>query len=638
MRTLILLFGVSLFSQPWSGIVDATRAVDWSGAGVVGGIPTNRTQCGSTIAAYSGTATTINSAITACGSGQYVLLGAGTFTLSSGITFGGRSNVTLRGSGADSTFLVFTGDVNCRGFGASICVGSSSNPVMPTPSSTTTWTAGYTPGTTTLTLGSTSGISAGSILILDQMSDSSDTGNIFICSTSVCSGEGGNAYGRTGRAQQQLVRVTSVGGGNTVNISPGLYMPNWRTGKTPGVSFASPGISGIGIESLSMDHTSSGGVSGIVSLYTNNCWISNIRSLNSNRNHVWVYQSLNNTIRDSYFYGTQNHASQSYGVELFSTSNILIENNVFQRIAGPITINGSDTASVLAYNFAIYNYYTSSGNWLIPAFIAHESGIAYTLVEGNVGQSFEGDDIHGTHHFMTAFRNYLHGDPAKSANTEIINLWAFSRYFNIVGNVLGRTSYYTTYEVNLGGSATAIYSFGAGGGAPNNPPDDALVETTLMRWGNYDTVNNANRFDSAEVPDGLSLYANPVPADQQLPASFYLSAKPSWWGSIPWPAVGPDVTGGNVGQCSGGTMNMNAALNVSQCTGGGSLTASVSGGRVNANPAMRCYLTIMGGAADGSGAALTFNANSCYGAAPVTPPYNLKVAGRVTVKGKAILR
>src|SRR5204862_513150 len=73
-----------------------------------------RTQCGVAIAAYNGSAATVNTAITACGDNQYVLLGPGTFNLGSGIDFGSRSNVTRRGSGPNRTFLIFTGNVKIR--------------------------------------------------------------------------------------------------------------------------------------------------------------------------------------------------------------------------------------------------------------------------------------------------------------------------------------------------------------------------------------------------------------------------------------------------------------------------------------------------------------------------------------------
>jgi hypothetical protein len=31
-------------------------------------------------------------------------------------------------------------------------------------------------------------------------------------------------------------------------------------------------------------------------------------------------------------------------------------------------------------------------------------------------------------------------------------------------------------------------------------------------------------------------------ADHSIPASLYLSGKPSWWGSLAWPPFGPDLT------------------------------------------------------------------------------------------------
>jgi hypothetical protein len=114
-----------------------------------------------------------------------------------------------------------------------------------------------------------------------------------------------------------------------------------------------------------------------------------------------------------------------------------------------------------------------------------------------------------------------------------------------------------------------------------------------MRWGNYDVVNNTTRFENAEVPSGIANFANPVPSSQTLPASLYLAAKPSWWPSAKaWPPIGPDVTGGNI-------------PNV--------------GGHAYTIPAQDCYGT-MGGAADGAGSVLSFNAANCYGTTISSPP------------------
>src|SRR5947207_4997931 len=118
---LFLLLSNLAYGQAWSGVLASSRAIDWSTTGV--SIPTRNTQCGTTIAAYTGTASTINTAIANCAAGQVVLLAAGTFNLSSGITFNNRSNVTLRGAGPNQTFLVFSGRVGCQINNVAICIG-----------------------------------------------------------------------------------------------------------------------------------------------------------------------------------------------------------------------------------------------------------------------------------------------------------------------------------------------------------------------------------------------------------------------------------------------------------------------------------------------------------------------------------
>src|SRR5574341_1712405 len=232
-------------AQPWAGSLDTSRAIDWSASGVIGGIPTNRTQCGSTIAAYSGKAGTINNAIAACGANQYVKLGTGTFNLSTGIDFAGTSNVTLKGSGPLSTILKFTGNAGCIWTGY-ICVSSNSNIYGGTPDARsweTSWTAGYAKGTTQLTVGSTANMLAGMVVVLDQLEETTDGGGIV--NSSVYPTFAQENTGRPGRhdtadsplyrMQHQIVKVVSVDDATHVTITPGLYLPNWRSGQSPEV-------------------------------------------------------------------------------------------------------------------------------------------------------------------------------------------------------------------------------------------------------------------------------------------------------------------------------------------------------------------------------------------------------------------
>jgi hypothetical protein len=376
-------------------------------------------------------------------------------------------------------------------------------------------------------------------------------------------------------------------------------MPNWRASQQPGAWWATSQASMIGIENVSLDHSASNANYGVGIKNCNNCWVSGIRSLNSNRAHVHIQTSPRAVVRDSYFYGTLNAATQSYGVEGFTSSDMLAENNIFHKVEGPLKINADCPGCVLAYNFSINDYYSPSSTWLQQSTGLH-SLIDHVLVEGNSGSGLYADQFHGTHNFNTAFRNRWNGFEPNNGTVTIghtnpIMIFPYSRYNNLIGNVLGSTARHSTYQVTPGSTGNqdvAVYVLGTGT-VTCCTAGDLKVVSTLFRWGNYDTVTGSSQWNASEVPLGLSQFANALPFSQVLPASFYLSAKPSWFGSVPWPAIGPDVTGGDI--------------------------ANV-GGHAYRIPAQVCYSSVMGGPADGVGNALSFNANSCYGSSSGTPP------------------
>ncbi len=616
----LLLLCIAVYSpaQNWSGIVDPSRAINWSLAGA-GTIPARTTTCVTAAcntlasAGTSATVAQINAAIASAPAQSVVPLVAGTYNLAGEITFNNKSNVTLRGAGANQTFLVFSSGGNGNGLGAVIYIANGDTDYSGGPSNVATWTAGYAVGTTSIklgavTTGSVSNLQVGSLLILDQLDDAGDPGNIFVCQTTgsdgTCSQEGGSGNGRPGRAQNQQVVVTSITGSGpwTVGITPGLYAPNWRSGQTPGAWWSnSLPVTGVGIENLSIDATSVSNESGSIIQFDNatNSWVKNIRSINSSgasalHKHVWLYQSSHITVRDSYFFGSAG-ASESYGVDSsYSSSDNLVENNICEHIA-TCTIAEGDTGSVFGYNYALDNFYTASGNspnWQQADGYHHGVADNYRLWEGNEGSELELDDIHGTSFMLTAFRNYWSGfDPAgggaKTTQTVPIQIYAYTRYVNLVGNVLGTStlhSIYTTatasstdcgsstkgnvsifvvgYSSEMGTRFAPLGTCPSGLGAAFTMFNDTLAGTTLMRWGYYDTVSGSNQFNAGEVPSGINPYGNPVPGSQSLPASFYLAGKPPFWatafGTPPWPAIGPDVSGGNIPNL-GGHANDNPA-------------------------------------------------------------------------------
>jgi hypothetical protein len=587
-------------------LINSSRRIDWSQAGVVGGIPGRATICATLNP--GATSSQINAAIASCASGQVVFLNAGIYTLSSGIRFDNKRNVTLRGAGPDRTFLVFIAGSTCGGMGADVCFINGDANWTGGPRNVASWTAGYTPGATSITLSSTAKLQVGTMLILDQLDDpTTDNGAIWVCQTiNICSQQTGAANGRSNRAQQQLVKVTAIDG-NSLTITPGLYMPNWRSSQVPEAWWSNDTpISMSGIEHLSIDHSASGTAikSGIYFFNAYNCWVKNVRSLNANRNHVWLFQSAHVTVRDSYFYGTANAASESYGTEQFMTADNLVENNIFQHITAPM-MNAGGTGTVFGYNYAIDDYYGVNPTWQQSSSYHHAAGNSFFLWEGNDGPGLTADDIHGSSHFITAFRNvWLGWEPGKTEETIPIHLEAWNRYFTFVGNVLGKIGYHTRYEAAASSSIDpgnasvgnrSIYTLGYSGnqGTIRLPiPNDPLVKVTTMRWGNYDTVNAAAQWNASEVPSSLGAFGNAVPGNQALPNSLYLPARPSWWTATPWPAIGPDVGGGEDPT-----------------------------GHAYRIPARACYDNT-----PKTGGILNFNAASCYpGMAPPAVPTNLRI-------------
>src|SRR5437660_6645816 len=180
----LMLLGLSTSARAQQPIVAASRGVDWHSPGVPGGIPNRTTICATL--SPGATAAQINSAIAACPANQVVFLRAGTYNLSAGIGFAGKNNVTLRGSGPDVTILKFSGGNGCSAgnisaYSGLICAGGSSGVFggdVGTVTNIHNWTANYAQGTTQLVLDSTSGLVAGTVIVMDQCDETTDDGGI----------------------------------------------------------------------------------------------------------------------------------------------------------------------------------------------------------------------------------------------------------------------------------------------------------------------------------------------------------------------------------------------------------------------------------------------------------------------------
>jgi hypothetical protein len=594
--SILLLFSTLSYGQAWSGILAPSRAIDWSHAGLPATLPDGettpnpwtppiRTQCGSTLnPSGSDDTSAINSAISSCTSAHYVLLGSGSFQVGGKIALDGARNMSLRGSGAQSTKLLIgsggsitIGDANGTGSanwttGSNVSQGSTSIVVTGSqvPVGAPAWLAQCDTGT------SGSGCATGS---------EGDNGSVWICGfQTICSNQ--NASGSK-ISEQQNVFVTAVSGtcssSCTVTFTPGLHMPNWALARSPTISWNDPHYTAIGmaIEDLTIDfHSGTNNYGSFTFQQAYASWVKGVRFIGASASGCCMIDLAtdgDDLFMNNYIFGQNPVSAAGAGLSFQhgSESDDLILNNLMQG-GGISNIEGAghDSGVVLAYIYArdtaVSQVYNGDAE--------HSPSPNFILREANQWGPSEDDGTWGTHNFDTWFRNYVSCyDPPfiGEAAPRGILIDNYARFENVVGNVLGSSSNCTNYS----GTGSDLNEVGFGG-------SDPLAESTSMRWGNYSNATGTVHWTSSEVPSGLpspnTAYSNPVPSNQNLPASFFLptTAHPSggtglnWWKvcttwttfptscsatqTQPFPPIGPDVTGG--GYDSGYAYDIPAAV------------------------------------------------------------------------------
>jgi len=434
-----------------------------------------------------------------------------------------------------------------------------------------TWSAGYAQGTTAITLSGHTNLNVGSTIWLDQTDDSSDgypaRGDIWIANWGA-----GDSYARSGRGLVEGHVVASCGTStpgaactsNSITLTSGVMMPNIRSSQSPGAWWGNPSsvLVGAGVENLTVDSTGAQS-NAIFMINCTGCWLKGVRTVYSQAVSSGQFRInnflnvVNSSVVDSYFYGPQATGLVSiYGISTHIVSGLLFQNNIVHASVNPFVINSPTYGCVFAYN--TFDNMGVADSYSQPSFILHGHA-SMNLFEGNNGRNFSGDNIHTSHFFNTLFRNHFDGTVRNPSSTEAqaaTTLYAVQRFFNIIGNVIGAPNWtsYASGQSPPAHCSSCVFEFGFQGTNSNalaTTGNDTNVARTVLRWGNWDAVSNASRFVAAEVPSGIANYANPVPASQTLPSSFYLPAPPTAWWKTPWgtpafPPVGPDVNGGNI--------------------------------------------------------------------------------------------
>lgn len=519
-------------------VIPADRRVKWE-PGIVGGVPNRATIFADVTqapynASSSGAAnasTAIQSAINACPANQVVYLPAGTYRLDSPLKM--KDNVTVRGAGPRSTLLRFVGSGDYV-----IRFASGSYDWSFSSSVSANLTGGLTKGSTNVSMANNTW-SAGDLVLIDELEDNDlfeNDGNSGTCTW--CGRSNGE------RCHSQIVEILSRTP-TTATFYPPLYS-NFKSASNPqGVQIRGP-IRMAGLESLGVTNINGAARDTLIFEAAYKCWVKDCDIAISRRRHMWMYHSIWCEIRDSSFHHGvgADWSSPNYGPDrgygLFlgqGTTSCLIENNDFYKMHFAVAFEGGCSGNVISYNFVTNVMYTE-GETPQPAIGNHGSHPMMNLWEGNVLRSkVLMDSYWGSSSHTTVFRNRI-SNMARNNGEEalqyvfVFDIWKNNRFHNIVGNVLGTVGMELAVDApdQYPWGKSYIFRLGFTDANDNSVAgNDATVTATILRHGNWLSVNQAVAWD-------------PAVSDHNLPISYYLTGKPSWWGDLRWPAIGPDLS------------------------------------------------------------------------------------------------
>ncbi|MGC4119944.1 MAG: Ig-like domain-containing protein [Myxococcales bacterium] len=535
----------------------ADRSTQWK-PGVTGGIPNYATVHTTVNHASGDMRTPIQNALNAAGaaasatSGRVVQLGPGVFTISGTLVI--PSYVVLRGSGVDASGN-FQTQLKSGGPGFTLVrIGS----VSPAGEQSVNLASDAAKGATSVTLASSAtsaGFAAGQLVWADELTD----GVISKWNTGTYpnGSDSRGWYSRWDRPIGQVLEVASVSG-NTVTFKTPLHI-GLRTSQTAQLThYSDSPTRGAGVEELRVttgyDGVSQYGYdqSNLKFGFAVDCWAKHFEADGSAGQSVGFRIAHHCEAREGYVHDTQyyQNGGWGYGFDLtHGSSDNLIEDCISIRFNKVINMRASGGGNVVGYNYMDDGAISWNEGWIETGLQAsHHPTPHYELFEGNYSFNADGDFTTGNAIYLTFFRNQLTSLRAKTrrpspntygtedpvlvdtGNLRCAAAAANHYWYSYVGNVLGfpgMTGYvYEATPPNMG--ANAVWRIGWLD--PGWNTQDADVVARMLRDGNWDYQSNSVHWHGVGNAGGTA---------RPLPASLYLSGKPSFFGTSPWPWVDP---------------------------------------------------------------------------------------------------
>jgi hypothetical protein len=569
-----------------ASILPADRATTWKpGMMGVGGIPVRSTVCAKLTPRGEGQddRPQIQAAINTCPAGQVVQLAAGTFVINSGIVLVNKG-ITLRGAGPGQTTLAKTN--GAQPYPAPVPGPRPSPLVLVGPAlygtgnsdtagvvGSTNLTADAVKGTNTVTVESTTGFSAGQIVLLDEASGAGwqtdprppfngvslgqvwaapdwrvvwrkhnprDVHDDFDNATFPHTPGGpGQWFSRLDRPTAEVKQIASISG-NTISFTTPFHI-SYRTSHAAQLSrYGQPHVLNAGVEDLKLI---GGDADNILFNWAALSWAKNVEST------VWlgtgfeINSSFRIELRKVYAHDAAwiQPGGGAYAIGMsFGTSEVLIEDSISVRANKVMVARCAGAGSVVGYNYMDMGYINYNGAWIeVGLNASHMVGPHHVLFEGNYGVNADSDSTHGASSYITFFRNHLRGVRAPFTNQQggalvddanqsgngpkrTAGPQSYSYFFSFVGNVMGAPGKMAgwVYESTFTSSKPGIWMLGW-----DNTPDPQVASTTI-RDGNWDFLTKSQHWHN--TPGGFA-----------IPNSLYLTSKPAFFGSNRWPWVDP---------------------------------------------------------------------------------------------------
>jgi len=535
-RALLVFFFLSFCRVLCGEIIPSSRRIDWN-PGVRGGIP-NRAVVYATLSPGEN----IQSAINSCPSNQVVKLNPGNYSVGGSISL--KSGVTLRGAGIGNTVISASSGNSVVNWNNGFDYNFSSpakNLVSPTK------------GNVSITTSAPHGWLVGDILLVDMLENAN--GNPPVSHIGSLGSASWVSRNNGTRPIGQLVKVVAVINSTTVNIDPPLY---WSYDNSPQALKLTGLIHYAGLEDLTINNLSNSRRDTTEVFGAINCWMKNVELRGSYRRAIWFYAGLWFTMEHCLVVGgvpigtdkqAQYTSDRSYGPFIGICSASLFQDNIMEKLTMGIAFEGPGSGNVFAYNFITNIWWRDTGD--SPrrfGMLMHGPHPFMNLYEGNWSSDrIRADEYWGTSsHFISLRNRIIQSDRGPyNSQTWTVDVERRNWYWSFVGNLFGGYSgdgYESNYEYINGESVpyseerATIWKIGYNSLGTGGTLYDYSTLQTMIRWGNW-----CYRTNDTIAGSGITWHISGVQDvnDRDIPKSYYLTSKPSWFGFLSWPPYNP---------------------------------------------------------------------------------------------------